>query len=359
MRLDLVVDALPAPTSSKTGACNGPRWQRWALVALAAVVLAACGDKTATTPAAGPAAPAPALPVAAPPEDARTLLTKANAAFRANRMVAPAGDNALEHALHALQQDPSNAGATELLVDITPIAASAIEGAISAGNFAEAERVMSLLSSGNPTSLTVQSLQRRLATATRPAPVVAPPPAATATVTSPPPAVPAPVAAAAPPSRASSEPVAVARAGPGNVPALASSAPATRAPATSTAEDVAARSPAAEAAPADAEEAPPAAPPPRAAPASGRSTDPVATAKVSPDYPPAAKKRRTEGWVELQFMVGVDGVPRQIQVLRAQPAGLFDRSAVRALGRWKFRPAQRDGQPVEALARTTINFKLG
>jgi protein TonB len=81
--------------------------------------------------------------------------------------------------------------------------------------------------------------------------------------------------------------------------------------------------------------------------------------KVSPDYPAAAKKRRTEGWVELQFLVGVDGIPRNIEVLRAQPPGMFDRAAIRAMTRWKFKPAERDGRPVEARAKTTVGFKLG
>jgi periplasmic protein TonB len=92
---------------------------------------------------------------------------------------------------------------------------------------------------------------------------------------------------------------------------------------------------------------------------SSTKTEPVTLSKVSPVYPETAKKRRAEGWVELQFIVGTDGRASQIEVLRAQPEGMFDRSAVQAVTRWKFKPASLNGQPVEARATTKVGFKLG
>jgi periplasmic protein TonB len=318
------------------------------------LALSACGSSeppATAPPVAAVAAPvtAPAAPAAPVLVDARTSLTLANAAFRQNRIVAPAGDNALEHALNALKQDPENAGANEILVDLTPIAAAAIEAEIAAGNLVEAERVMALLNSANPNSLIVKGLQRRLATASR----LAPTPTVPATTAAP---TEAPVAAAVPaPVDTSTERETAPAQAPArdtrvvNTPPRSQPEP-TTAPAAES-EPVASNAPAAVS-------APPAAPPPPVRPA-GRTSEPIPLVKVQPEYPAAAKKRRTEGWVELQFMVGIDGVPKQIEVIRAQPAGMFDRAAIRAMSRWKFKPAERDGQPVEARAKTKVGFKLG
>jgi protein TonB len=317
------------------------------------LALSACGssEPPATAPAGTVAAPvaAPAAPSAPAPVDARTSLTLANTAFRQNRIVAPAGDNALEHTLNALKQEPENAGANEMLVDLTPIAAAAIEAEIAAGNLVEAGRVMALLNSANPNSLTVKGLQRRLATASRLAPTV--PATTTAPAAAP---TEAPVAAAVPapvdpPTERESAPAPARDTRVVNTPPRNPPEPESRTAPATVPEPVAANT-------AAAVSAPPAAPPARPA---GRTSEPIPLVKVQPEYPAAAKKRRTEGWVELQFMVGIDGVPKQIEVIRAQPAGMFDRAAIRAMSRWKFKPAERDGQPVEARAKTTVGFKLG
>jgi protein TonB len=312
------------------------------VLALAIVLaLAGCGKSEPEAPAATAAAPAAAAPEAAPSEPPLTL---ANRAFREGRVVAPPGDNALEHALHALQQDANNAGATEILVDITPIAASAIEADIAARNFAEAERVMALLASANPSSLTVQALQRRLAAANRV--VAAETEAANA-------------ATAAANERAAQASAAATAAAETVPPAAAPATAAAPAPPPRPAATAATTPPPAETREEEAPAAAAVAAPPRApaTTSASRTTDPVPTVKIAPAYPPQAKKRRAEGWVELQFMVGADGVPRQIEVVRAQPAGMFDRAAIQALSRWKFKPAERDGVAVEARAKTTIAFK--
>lgn len=318
---------------------------------LAALLLAGCGGSDA--PPAVVAAAAPEATVTAAPalETAQSALAKANVAFRENRIVEPAGNNALEHAMRALQIDPKNVGATEILVDLTPIAASAIEADISAGNFADAQRVMTLLAVANPGSLTVQSLQRRLATATRPAPAIPAP--AVGTPATAPIAQTTELAATTsgspqPAAATPASPTAAGSSAPRNAEAAATFAATTTAPSASIPDADASqpgqRRPAVTAAPTA---------------SAAQASEPVPLVKVAPDYPPAAKKRRTEGWVELQFLVGADGVPRQIEVTRAQPPGMFDRAAVRAMARWKFKPAERDGQAVEARAKTTVGFKLG
>ena len=61
---------------------------------------------------------------------------------------------------------------------------------------------------------------------------------------------------------------------------------------------------------------------------------------VAPVYPSRAMSAATEGKVELEFGVGVDGGVRDIRVLHAQPAGVFDAAAIAALSEWRFPSAQ-------------------
>jgi len=329
------------------------RPRRWRVCAgvwllLGALSMAGCAGSDAPGDTAAADASAPAPVVVAPTETAQSALAQANAAFRANRIVKPAGDSALAHALTAIRLDPRNAGANEIIVDITPIAASAIEVDIKAGELAEAQRVMDLLAAASPDSLIVQNLQRRLEIASRqPEPALVASSAPTAVV-------PAPASAltsAAPREEAVAQPTAARD-------AIASAATAGSRQA---AADDAPRAPV-ESPPTTPVPAPPAIPTAVAnasTRAGGVSSDPVPLVKFAPEYPAAAKKRRAEGWVELQFVVGTNGVASEIEVVRAQPEGIFDRAAVRALSRWKFKPGERDGEVVEARARTTINFKLG
>lgn len=318
--------------------------------------LSSCGssqEPATVTPASGGSAETSAVPATAPVQTAREILTLANTAFRESRIVAPAGDNALEYTWRALQIEPDNAGATEILVDLTPIAASAVEAEIAAGRLPEAARIMNLLSAANPDSFTVKSLQQRLERTQ-----------ALAAVVPTPTPLPAPVARSAePPAQTvdrtdaqptrSSEPASDPPASTARSAAATTVAPAAQRQTPAKSETPVAR--AAEAAP-----SPAALSQPKAAATTRTSvtSEPIPIQKFAPEYPAAARKRRTEGWVELQFMVGINGTPTQIEVMRAEPSGMFDRAAIRAVSRWKFKPAQREGSDVEAMARTTISFKL-
>lgn len=45
-------------------------------------------------------------------------------------------------------------------------------------------------------------------------------------------------------------------------------------------------------------------------------------------------------------------------MLRAEPAGLFDRAAMRAVLRWKYQPQIRDGKPARVITLNRIVFKI-
>lgn len=67
---------------------------------------------------------------------------------------------------------------------------------------------------------------------------------------------------------------------------------------------------------------------------------------VPPAYPPRAMSAGVEGNVELEYSIGADGTVRDIQVLHAQPEGVFDGAARAALGQWRFeQPASAQAKP--------------
>ncbi len=80
----------------------------------------------------------------------------------------------------------------------------------------------------------------------------------------------------------------------------------------------------------------------------------------APAYPRAAIQRGLEGTVMLRILVGADGRPLEVGIERSSGHAVLDREAVRHVQRsWTFRPALRDGQPVQAIGIVPIDFRLG
>jgi TonB family protein len=82
------------------------------------------------------------------------------------------------------------------------------------------------------------------------------------------------------------------------------------------------------------------------------------TARVPPQYPERAARRRVEGVVELQVRVNPDGTVADATVIRSEPPGLFDEASLRAIRKWKFKPKIVDGKAVEATGVQRITFEL-
>ncbi len=68
--------------------------------------------------------------------------------------------------------------------------------------------------------------------------------------------------------------------------------------------------------------------------------------KVAPAYPRAAAQRQLEGYVVVRFTVDEAGRVVDPEVVEAQPRGVFERSALDAVQRFKYRPRVVNGQPV-------------
>lgn len=114
-----------------------------------------------------------AAPATAETGGAAAYLARANTAFAADRMVAPAGDNALEWTLAARAVDPTSERVREGLNDLYPLVVAAIDREIARGNRAEALRVIALLEAAIPNSLAARQARARLGVAAPAAPQVA------------------------------------------------------------------------------------------------------------------------------------------------------------------------------------------
>jgi protein TonB len=79
---------------------------------------------------------------------------------------------------------------------------------------------------------------------------------------------------------------------------------------------------------------------------------------IAPEYPVRARATDTSGWVDLAFDVEADGSVAHVAVLGSDPKDIFDEAAVAAVRRWRYRPVQRDGLPVEQRAQLRIRFTL-
>jgi TonB family protein len=76
---------------------------------------------------------------------------------------------------------------------------------------------------------------------------------------------------------------------------------------------------------------------------------------VDPKYPPTAMAEHIEGEVILYAVIRRDGSVDSVQLVRGIDPEL-DANAMRALVQWKFRPAERRGEPVDLEAVVHIPF---
>lgn len=336
-------------------------------------LLAACA-KAPSDPTGRPAAK-PSIIAAIPPStataapssaatesDSALLYQRANQAEREGRIVSPEGDNAFELLLTLRETAPDNASYRNALFDLMPLADRAIRHALQQNDLAEAERLTAMVSRFDASSNVSVSARERLNEAMSNAAKSAAQQAARAATAS---AMPPPVPSVAPvPSPLASTPSS-------NPPpardtavgAIAGTKPAMQSAVVAAAQ--AGVAPAPSLPPAQKRVQPEAPsrnestrPNPTSAtsPETGQSS-PVALRRAPAQYPEQAKRQGVEGFVELDVLVDAAGNPSDIKVVRSQPSGLFDRAAIRAMMRWKFQPAMRDGQAVPARTRTVMQFK--
>jgi protein TonB len=79
---------------------------------------------------------------------------------------------------------------------------------------------------------------------------------------------------------------------------------------------------------------------------------------IRPMYPREAAIAGVEGWVQVEFTITEVGTVKDPRVINAEPARIFNREAIRAILKWKFKPRVVEGVAVERRATQIIDFNL-
>lgn len=90
----------------------------------------------------------------------------------------------------------------------------------------------------------------------------------------------------------------------------------------------------------------------------GTEVDPRYARDFQPLYPPAEQRAGRDGVVTLKVLVGVDGRVVRAEQVMATSDEFWQVTLKQALGRWRFRPATRDGVPFEQWRTMTVRFNL-
>ncbi len=275
-----------------------------------------------TTQQAGQQAAPAASTSTPPPVQALTvdqLIQEAGTAFKEQRYVAPAGNNAVEYYLQVLGKDPKNQIAQDALREIFPFATGAVEQEINSGNLDEATREIDELTKVDPTNYTLTILRGKLDARKKQVE---------------------------------------------NEQKLTAAAVAAKAAAKAAAEQSAQQPPVAPPSPPPAPK--PVAPPPKPVVAEQKPPAPKGITRPaeiltspSPHYPPEAYRRHVSGWVEVTFTVTAKGAVSNASVTAAEPNRLFNSAALEAVKRWTFKPRMQDGKSVPEKMTRRIEFKLG
>lgn len=89
----------------------------------------------------------------------------------------------------------------------------------------------------------------------------------------------------------------------------------------------------------------------------GGVSAPKAIYSPDPDYSEEARHAKFQGTVLLWVVVGSDGRPHDIRVIRSVGMGL-DQKAIEAVKQWEFEPAILDGHPVAVQVNIEVSFHL-
>lgn len=68
--------------------------------------------------------------------------------------------------------------------------------------------------------------------------------------------------------------------------------------------------------------------------------------RISPRYPVPALRDGIEGWVRMSFSINATGGVEDVTVIDAEPARVFNREAIRALRKWKYKPRVEGGRAI-------------
>ena len=80
-----------------------------------------------------------------------------------------------------------------------------------------------------------------------------------------------------------------------------------------------------------------------------------------PEYPDSARRMGLEGRVIVSFVIDTNGqvLPESFEIIGAQPEGIFEEAAKKAVYDWKFSPGQSGDRKVRVRWTQPISFDLG
>lgn len=90
----------------------------------------------------------------------------------------------------------------------------------------------------------------------------------------------------------------------------------------------------------------------------GADGDVIPIVRIEPQYPREALIEGISGYVVVEFTIEADGSVADPKIVESQPRRVFDRSAIRAIYKWKFKPRVVDGKPVVRRGSTRLDFEL-
>ena len=293
----------------------------------AALCLAACGDAARPAVVEGSASPADGMAGAGVVAAATAPYARAERALAAGRILAPAGDNAIEHYLDARAQPSERVRARAALAELQPYVLIAAEQAIARGDGREAARLQALIARIDSGAPALPRLRAGLDALVREQEARDADGAATA--------MPSPAAGA---SAAEVERIVAATAAtePVTSPARAPEPPPAGAPAAAIVQ----------------------APPPSSLPTPPVSRGveartPRLLQDAQPRYPLPALRARIEGEAQVAFTIQPDGSVRNARLLSSTPPGMFEASALAVAQRWRFEATGRAHD-----SRRTVHFRL-
>ena len=254
------------------------------------------------------------------------LLSAARDAYAQHRLVAPAGDNAMEYYEAVLAKDPENQVAKDALRETFPFGVPDVEKAISQNNFAEANREIDVLSKADPTNYTLTLLRSKLDAQQK--------------------------------LQARQQQEAQQKAQHATELAAAQQAAAAKAAAEKeTAARLAAQQAAQQAA---AKTSPPPKPAEAAQPKpAGITRGAQVVQAAAAQYPLAAARNQTSGYAVVEFTVSPTGAVTNAHVIDSSPRRVFDQAAIRAVEQSSYKPALKDGDPTSAVLQRRVDFKFG
>ncbi len=88
------------------------------------------------------------------------------------------------------------------------------------------------------------------------------------------------------------------------------------------------------------------------------SSSVIPLVRIPPRYPMRAARRKIEGWVKVEFTITENGTVKNAEVVEAQPPDIFNRAALQAIAKWKFKAKIIDGEAFEQRAVQVLQFKL-